>query len=52
VIIGEEKSDWEEVDYGVPQGSVMCPCAFHDLEEEMTRIDPHIILLKFADVSK
>ncbi len=31
-------------------------CAFDvfndDLEEEITRIDPHIILLKFADVSK
>jgi CO dehydrogenase/acetyl-CoA synthase delta subunit len=34
----------------------MDQCAFDvfidDLEEEMTRIDPHIILLKFADVSK
>ncbi len=56
VVIGEEKSDWEDVDSGVPQGSVMGPCAFDvfidDLEEEITRIDPEIILLKFADDSK
>ncbi len=46
------------VDFGVPQWSVMGPCAFDvvividDQEEEVTRIDSDIILLKFADDSK